>query len=533
MLDDGKGRSRMKITFVIPSPEFLASAGARIRYLRMLPLAEKAGHEIQLVPIANWATLDDPGDVIIFSKCFDARAIVAAAKCRREGRTVGVDLFDDYFTQSSDSRMTLYRTWLDQILQHAQFAVCSTARMASVVTERSPGFPTHIFNDPASDIRESTLPQVLAAKRENALASKRISLAWFGIGDNPFFSVGLDDLAAFGGQLTPLLDRGWEIELTVLTNARSLSADRIVMLKCLPFPVKLEIWSENRESELLLDSLCCFLPVNAQPFSIAKSLNRAVSALTAGCQVIWAGYPLYEQLGPLIYADPEHFASDLESGTLRHSPQRFETYLALLRRLADLENEVDGFLHFLTTHRSLGTDSNSCDQTATSAAVLVLVHGLQTNGEAHKAAQRDGILSVGTPFSPPSLTYDVLFFGRIAGGDLDMLISEQVMPRLLPGLADRTQPFGRVNKRDYRLLSFKTSDLRECFDQNGGSINSLHFWAQAPLPVVLAAYAGIFAKVKAQLQAAFGPVNMIISESSKLPLDPAVPPSHSDGEGSW
>lgn len=499
----------MKITFVIPSREFLASAGARIRYLRMVPLAEAAGHTVNLVPITEFAALDDPGEAVIFSKCFDARAIVAAARCRAEGRAVGIDLFDDYFTQAQDSRMTLYRTWLEQMLARADYAICSTPRMAEIVAMRSPELPVHVFNDPAADTREDTLPDLIEEKRLRALAERRIALCWFGIGDNPFFPVGLEDLTAFGGRFAQLEASGWQIDLTVLTNARALDPDRLARLGKLPFPTTVELWSEERETELLLESLCCFLPVNSQPFSIAKSLNRAVSALTAGCQVVWAGYPLYRQFDALVYEDPARFAADLEAGTLRHSKENFETYRELMNEFASLETEVARMIAFLETtitSRAANSSANSDD-----SRIPVLIHGVQTNGNAHKAEPHNRVLSVGTPLSPPTLAYDVLFAGKITGGDLHMLVADSALSRLPPEIAARKRHFGRINKMTYFSIDWPEDRAR-----------ALHDWTRAHLAETLAAYTGLFDKVTRRLEQVFGPIDVMISESSKLPFDPGA-----------
>lgn len=494
----------MKFTFVIPSREFLASAGARIRYLRMVALMQSAGRVLQLVPIADFAKLSDPGEVVVFSKCFDARAIVLAAQCRAENRMVGVDLFDDYFSQTRDSRMTLYRTWLAQMLDYANFAICSTPRMASLVHATRPGLAVHVFNDPAPDPRLDALPDLLRRKRKRALEQRRIHLSWFGIGDNPFFSVGLHDLTAFGARFASLTNAGWTIDCTVLTNARALDADRLAALGSLPFPVRVELWTEDRETELLLDSLCCFLPVNAQPFSVAKSLNRAVSALTAGAQVIWAGYPLYARVGDLTYADPAAFLNDLEQDRLRLRVERVDRYAGLMQELASLNTEVDSLLTFVDgLPRPAGTGSE--------AVTRALVHGHQTNGDAHKAARKAGMLSVATPFAPVTLTYDVIFTGSVAGGDLHMLVAEPVRNQVVPGMAARMRPFGEINKMRYFAVDWPQDRPLTCHD-----------WSNASLPELLAAYRGIYPAVRDRLETVFGDVEIMISESSKLPFDPGA-----------
>lgn len=491
----------MKLTFVIPSLEFLASAGARIRYLRMIPLLKEAGYELELLPIVEIDKADISSGAVVFSKCFDSRAIVAAARCRASGCLVGVDLFDDYFSQRRDSRMTMYRTWLDEMLRQVDFVLCSTDRMAEIAGSMRPGLPLHVLNDPAMDLRFDSLPSLLDEKCARAREERLIRLCWFGIGDNPYFPVGLDDVTALGARLAQLVCRGWNVELTVSTNVRALDVNRLSRLARLPFPVHVELWSEARETELLLDSVCCFLPVSAQPFSIAKSLNRAVSALSAGCQVIWAGYPLYRHFDDLIYAEPLAFLDDLESDALRLSSKRFDAYRTLMRDFASLEVECERFLGFVET-LSRRADSGA-------GKLPVLAHGHQTNGNAHKMARKDGALSVGTPFSPSALVYDALFTAQVTGGDLRLLVAEGVLDRLLPHVRAKVRRFCKLNKMTYFAIDWHADEHQEERNLVGAS-----------LPEQLAAYSGIFARIRQKIEEAFGPIEMMISESSKLPFDP-------------
>ena len=49
---------------------------------------------------------------------------------------------------------------------------------------------------------------------------------------------------------------------------------------------KLDIWSEERNQ---LFKRCCIYAVSHQRFSIAKSSNRCLTALTYGCRVLSMG----------------------------------------------------------------------------------------------------------------------------------------------------------------------------------------------------------------------------------------------------
>src|SRR5581483_1495777 len=188
--------SRMKIVVLVPSAEYVNYAGARIRFQWMIPELQRRGGELMLRDIGEFAPNSLEADMIIVSKCHDARALVAAAIMAARDCLVGVDLFDDYFSQSADSRMTRFRNWLSEMLPHCHFALCSTDPMAAVIHNYRPDLPVHVMNDPALDPHFDDLPEVLSRKLIEARDFRRLIVAWFGIGDNPYFPVGLHDLEA-------------------------------------------------------------------------------------------------------------------------------------------------------------------------------------------------------------------------------------------------------------------------------------------------------------------------------------------------
>ncbi|MFM5968370.1 MAG: hypothetical protein ACKOQ8_04950 [Micrococcales bacterium] len=494
----------MKIVFVIPSVAFLESAGARIRYLRMVPLAKGVGVDVQLIPIADFLGQKISADIVVFSKCFDARAIAAAVGCESRGILVGVDLFDDYFSQTSDSRMTVYRTWLSQMLNHVDFAICSTPRMAEVVHTLHATIPAHIFNDPAPEVDLQHLSGLLAEKQSRALADRSIDLCWFGIGDNPFFPVGLEDMIAYSGQLGVLPNSDFSWTLTVLTNARALNADKLEALARLPLPVQLDLWTEEAEQRLLQESLCCFLPVNAQPFSVAKSLNRAVSALSSGCQVLSVGYPLYAPLEPLIYRDATSFLSDLAAGNLHHSVRNLPIFSDRMQQFASLDVEVRSLLDFFDAVTSHKAETPVRRETA----IAVMIHGVQSNELIHAAAKATGALSVGTPFSPSNIDYDIRMV-RGPNDDMEILISEAIRDKIVAKSGCNTELIGK-----FRGVSFH----RIVTSIQLGAARSKHPYKT--LGAQLSAYTQFFEMAEFQLEALLGPLTIMVSEASKLPFDP-------------
>jgi hypothetical protein len=488
----------MKLSVLVPSEEYKNYAGARIRYGRLAPELERNGIVLTLDDVATFMPGQDEASALLISKCHDARALVAAAAAYERGRLVGVDLFDDYFSQLEDSRLGRYRLWLKQLLGTCHFALCSTPAMADVVQHYRAGLPVHIVNDPAPRANGAELCEVLAAKLAKARRELKLRVAWFGVGDNPHFRVGISDLAAHGAVLQTLASGGMDVELTVLTNARALTAEGLAFIRQMPVRTHVIEWTEEGEREHLATAFACFLPVNAQRFSAAKSLNRAVTALSAGCQVISAGYPLYASLGDLIYRDPLSLLSDLRRGSMKHSPAGLDKFHAILDAFASAPNEADRLSKFLG---QLQTPSQ------TDSGPIALVHGHATSGAAHKSVRALNGLSVGSPYCAAELGFDVMF--RPSRDQLVMLISDQASKRIPASIRPPLQPTRNIANRRFWIVP------------EGGEVqgdSQLARWDSAPLPFQLATYESTMAQIAERLENAFGPCRIFISESSPLPF---------------
>jgi hypothetical protein len=485
----------MKITVLIPSEAYRGNAGARIRYGRIVAALAKAGHQLELEDINSFDPLSADCAVAIISKCHDARAPICARVLGARGIKVGVDLFDDYFSQIHDSRMVRYRDWLAELAPVIDFVLCSTPAMAKVAHLYQASLPIHVMNDPIAFPSMTQLSNILDVKQAAARDNRTIELCWFGMGDNPHFRIGLSDLAAFGGALADPLKLGFNVTLKVLTNARALDADGLALLSRLPVPVTVEEWSPAGEAAALAQATACILPVNAQHFSIAKSLNRAVSALSAGCQVVALGYPLYAPLKPLIYRDFQSLAVDLKEGCALLRAETLGTYTRLMETLASPKNEASRLAEFLDQRLAEpGRERAGVPRTA-------IVHGSLTSGAIHKFGQRLGALAVRSPFCTAKLHYDVFFGGRIGQRSLDMFVTERTVDRLLPGVREKARKAGMIANQPVWALSDRG---------NAEEVN----WSEAPLAMQFAAYSATIADMRRQIEAAFGPVAVVVSESS-------------------
>jgi hypothetical protein len=491
----------MKLVVLIPSADYLKNGGARIRYLRLSDSLGQAGIELILTPIDAFDSVGTTCDVAVVSKCYDARAFIAAAVLSDRGIPVGVDLFDDYFSEESDSRLSRYRRWLRQMLRVSDFALCSTPFLAAVVKRYRPDVPVHVLSDPAPAFDPDELAATLQRKVSYANSTGAVRMCWFGIGDNPYFPVGLSDVAAFSDQIAALAKGDAAVELTVLTNKRALDASGLAALASLPIPPKVEEWSEAREAELLNRSFVCFLPVSAQPFSVAKSLNRALTALTAGCQVLSSGFPLYAELDEWIYRGSDCLLHDLAAGTMRLSPQSVPAFGARIAEIASADREAAALIAFLTDIESRRTVPHDA------AGPVALLHGSTTTQAAHAMVKQAGGISVGLPFCTMPLEFDAAVkLG--SSGRMGLLVATSILSRLEPKL-----------RRHFR----RQAAQRRLVPVLGDSAAAAEHDGVTPsLPLQLALYDRVVIEAATMVIEAFGTDRIFLSEESPLPLEPAL-----------
>lgn len=474
-----------------PSAEYFAGAGARIRYGRIAESMQALGGSLTLMPIEQFQPDVAECDAVLISKCHDARAIIAAIREQARGIQVGVDLFDDYFSQHGDSRMGRYRNWLAQLLPRLNFAVCSTPAMASVARSYRPDLPVHVMNDPAPPIDRERLRAVLERKRLKLLAEQTLDICWFGMGRNPHFPVGIRDLGTFGAMLGGFADHGIAARLTVLTNVTALDAENIAILNGLPLPVLIEPWSEAREIEVLETATVAFIPVNAQNFSVAKSLNRAWTALTAGCQVLSAGYPLYTPLQALIYRDAGALLDDLHNGRARLGAASVDALLDRHDELADAANEAAGLAAFVAALPPAVRKA---------PPLLALVHGAVTSGPIHKFAKSNGALTVRSPYCAADLATDVIFTAACPGDPLTVLLAERAQ-----ALASQHRP---ILWQPVPLDGYRAPEGSIVPANPGGN------WSSFCMAAQLAANAAAAGEMADALHRLFGPLELVWSENS-------------------
>ncbi|MEO6359660.1 MAG: hypothetical protein ABIO43_03675 [Sphingomicrobium sp.] len=391
----------MKITVIVPSEQYLQTAGVRIRYKRISAALAQLGWTLDIVPIGDVPDLSvEDSRIYVLSKCQDARAVVLATAAKRAGIVVGIDLYDDYFSQEVDSRFATQRLWLQSMARETSFFLCSTARMLEVGEAVFGDGTGYVLGDPHEEFDPQRLAHELDVKIRKAKRERYIQILWFGIAENPSFPVGLHDLSAFAEALLPFQDNSYKATLTILTNKEGIDGQVLERLRRIPIPFVVAEWSKKREEEAFSRSLVSFLPVNYQPFSIAKSLNRGVSALVGGTQVLTAGYPLYQDLEEYVYCDGSCLIEDLENAQLKLSNQNIEVFSDWIGRQAAPATQALNLVKFLEAKIDSSPDAAVGDQQ------YAVLHGAKSTSSINNFAQRLKWLSLASPLLPSGMPCD-------------------------------------------------------------------------------------------------------------------------------
>jgi len=478
----------MKLCVVVPSADYLKQAGVRIRYERIAPALEELGHSLSLELIDNFrASSRLEHDIYLFSKCTDAKAPLLARAINGAGRLVGVDLFDDYFSQSTDARFLTHREWLRTITPLVDFILCSTQRMKEVAQSYT-NKPIHVMNDPLDKFDANAAAKAVAAKIDHCHSHSTIDLLWFGMGDNPYFQVGLDDLHAYGATLSELVDSRWKINFTVLTNRRALTAAGLERLARLPIQPRVHEWSTTSEAEHLSRATVAFIPVNAQNFSICKSMNRAVTALASGTQIISPGYPLYSTLDRFVYRNGYDFLDDLDARHFRSGQSTLNELNHALTEYASARSEAEGLARWLVRLQAT-------PKAVTEKAPFAVLHGVRTSADCHKLAQRLGGLSIASPFTTAALNFDVCF-NTLPEHNNCVLLSDKALLLLSPDTARNSSrvvtTLGRsVTKLDIQTLyPAEVETICQSLLSSGRAAHLIHY--QRSMAAALTILKGLF-----------------------------------------
>jgi len=286
-----------------------------------------------------------------------------------------------------------------------------------------------------------------------------------------------------------------------------MTADALAMLNRLALPFDLQEWSEERELDLLDRAYACFLPVNAQRFSMVKSLNRAVSALSSGTQVLSAGYPLYQPLSDFVYRSGEQMVADLVSEKPALAPDTVDAFMETMYTLGAPRREAERLIRFFENLN--GFDSRI--EAGTHNRPICVIHGRDSPVFMHDFARAMGAISVSSPLHELRSNHDVRIAHDSALGGMAVYVSSARMRGVERKLARSMTSHGSIPGGSYKKILLE----RLVPDR---SVNEAISAASTSPINLMAEYGRILADVKAALQALFPSALFLVSEHIRLPL---------------
>jgi len=388
----------MRIAFVFSGPVGADQAGYRIRYLPLLESLRATKVDI-IIKNINDDLFAEKFDCAIFVKCYEVKSFIIARELMLRRVKVGIDLFDNYFSYTNNYKLEKFRDWLVQICEYCSFVICSTNEMHKSIKKIIGNLPVHIINDTVEFSNANVLANTIKYKIDFAKKNKNIIVVWFGMGDNPYFNVGLNDLIIFIDKIESIKIPGYNIKLEILTNKRSLVVANLARISKFSIEYVIDEWSETKEAELLDRALFAFLPVSFQDFSKVKSLNRALTSLNKGVNIISAGYPLYSIFNDWIYYSSQDACNDIKNNNLKLNSSSHEKILEIASVISNGKLEAENLIHFL----------DSVDITEDVKKKFIYISDKTPNFEVHKIISKFGHISAASQFCKKKFNFDVKF----------------------------------------------------------------------------------------------------------------------------
>jgi hypothetical protein len=282
-----------------------AIASIRLRCLQVL-------EEPRLgIPAERFREQDlDRYSAVVFSKAYDSRALDLAAALASRGKRVCFDICDNHsFGAEGSAVLTERRHRLQRMLGLAHHVTVSTPVLRDQLAEEFPGTEgkMSVIPDPLDRLATSPVPRPGLASRVHLwrlrrfLSSRqpRLKLIWFGNHGVNHAEGGMRDLIRVRDPIEAA-HRRFPITLTVVSNSyrkyRLVRAGWNIPTLYLP-------WNASSFGTVLRMHDVAILPITRNPFTEAKTINRAATALLADLGVVADAIPSYEELRTHIFLD--------------------------------------------------------------------------------------------------------------------------------------------------------------------------------------------------------------------------------------
>ena len=284
-------------------------ASTRLRCLRVMAALREQGLDAGL-----FAPEEAAPAVLVLNKRYDARSLARARAMQAVGTKLVLDLCDNHFYCCPPSPIWRQRAdVLRAAVSTVDAVTVPTIALADVVHAECPDAPlVHVVGDPmepafipSPGARWRHLVDELKLLRlQHRLQRTRgegaLLLVWFGNHGSENAEGGMLDLLRIREPLRSMAARRG-LSLTVISN----SGDKFVALaRELGIPCYYLPWTAGTFSRAAALHDIALLPIGINPFTVCKSNNRVVTALTHGLAVVADPIPSYREFeGDAIISD--------------------------------------------------------------------------------------------------------------------------------------------------------------------------------------------------------------------------------------
>ncbi|NEO57259.1 MAG: glycosyltransferase family 4 protein [Okeania sp. SIO3B5] len=432
------------------------NAGYTIRTKPITDALNNYGFSVKIIElsdfIANYQKLKPSYQMVVFSKLYNDLALLLAYDLKKSGKTLIFDLFDNYLTYSPTSLARGLQRRMATMVSLADGVIASSENMKEVVHRLGHQNVIHI-GDPiqANSNNDGFL------KKWSSLNDKLI-FTWFGISGNPFYRAGLIDLIESVRRIANLfrqLEPIYQCKLVICTNDNPEIVKVLEVMRSHSIPTYFQLWEPDSFEVLMSETHCVLIPTNNSPFVIAKTHNRASTALMSGCLVLVDDHPEYNKLLPYVYQNWSIFASDilnLKGEQIIGKLKKAQEFLISAYSTEKFASQLATFLgNELVKSRENSNSNNSLD----SNFLPVFLVGKNSGGPKIKLARMLNYLCVGSKLIRPTLNYDIEFGISNYGDFLEITFNKKGIKDCLPKIPSNYE----ILRKEAKLIKVVMREL--------------------------------------------------------------------------
>lgn len=342
----------------------ITNAGISIRINPIIERLQAQGIDVSLVTYKDLigCLLNASGKpaiaTYVFSKPHRSEYLSCMLALQSIGCRVGIDIFDNYYSESGALREFGVQSIWKNILHEADFCVFSTMYLLEYARKLEINSKDmFVIGDPVYPDSYEPLKKRGVTKWNQFLQEcNYINVAWFGIDANPYFFAGLSDIFFEISRLREFLEYpSWFFKkrirqkVSICTKDVPDSRKLVIELNRIGINAEFVQWSRDTCTQLLEESHAVFLPTNNSDFSLSKTHNRLAEALSSNCLVYTCPNSLYTQFkSPLCIDSYSEFArlfADLSSGS--DIAEKSQIALEHISRLIKNNDDSTHFCNFL------------------------------------------------------------------------------------------------------------------------------------------------------------------------------------------